>query len=129
MDPFALFTSTSYTFLQLDQLAEGNVVIDETTAEGIFKLRDGMTALDNIEFNTSDATLHIRPDEAFIATVSGDLVGHGVRVGIAGSSALEYRIEGSKEGRDYDTGQLKFFLLNLKRTDIATWEESDLLQG
>lgn len=129
MDPFALFTSTNYTFLQLDQLAEGNVIVEETSAEGIFKLRDGMTALDNVEFNTSDATLHIKPDEAFIATVDGNLVGNGIRVGIAGSEALEYRIEGSKEGRDYDTGELKFYLLNLKRTDIATWEESDLLQG
>ena len=129
MDLFALFANTDYTFLQLDQNVEGNVIVEETPAVGVFKLRDGMTALDNVEFNTSDATLHIKPDEAFIATVSGNLVGHGVRVGIAGSSALDYRIEGSTEGRDYDTGELKFFLLNLKRTDIATWEESDLLQG
>lgn len=119
MDPFALYTSTPYTFLEISQAAEGNTITDEYEAEGIFKLRDGLGQTDVMENHgaqgtSGDATLHIRPDEEFLSL--DELIGHGVRV-----NELEYRIKIATEGRDYDTGSLLFYRLTLKREDIAQW--------
>jgi hypothetical protein len=115
MDPFTLFASATYTFLEISQQAEGNTIADEYEAEGIFKLRDGLGQTDAMEnYSNGDATLHIKPDEDFL--VIGELTGHGVRV-----DGIEYRIKIVTEGRDYDNGRLMFYRLTLKREDTAQW--------
>lgn len=120
---FDLFTTTNYTFLQLDSGSGGNKVVEEFEANGIVKLRDGMVQVDNMEAFDSTSTIHIRPDEPFITTLGGNLVGHGVIVEKDNHEAV-YRIEGQVEGYDFDTGQLKFYKVTLKRESI--WDESDL---
>lgn len=130
MEPFAIFDTTNYTFLQLESKAGGNVIVQEFSANGIVKLRDGFTQADNIETYGEDtvnalSTVHIRPTESFIATLGGNLIGHGIRVAQDGSAPLEYRIIGQVIGRDYDLGIKTFYRVTLKRENL--WQdESDL---
>lgn len=128
MGLFDQFTNTSYTFLQLQSKAGGNVIVSETEAEGIFKIRSGMVEVLNIEsfggVASAAASLHIKPDEPFLDAVGRELVGHGIRVAKSGSEPLEYRIEGQVEGFDFDTGELEFYKVTLKRE--STWDESQL---
>lgn len=124
MDVFQLFATTDYTFLQLESKTGGNTVVAEFPANGVVKLRDGMTQADNVEAFESTSTVHVRPTEAFLAVVGGNMVGHGIRVLKDNHEAAEYRIEGQVEGYDYDRGQLGFYKVTLKRESI--WDESAL---
>lgn len=119
---FALFDLTNYTFLQLDSAVVGNIIVAEFPAEGIVKIRDGMVQSDNKEAYTSTSTVHIKATEPFIALVSGNLVGHGIRT----IDGTEYRIEGQLEGKDFDKGTVEFYKVTLKRENIASWDQSDL---
>lgn len=121
---FDHFTTTDYTFLQLESGSGGNRIVAETEANGIVKLRDGMVQVDNVEAFDSTSTIHIRPTEAFVATLGGNLVGHGVRVAKDDHTTAEYRIEGQVEGYDFDSGKLEFYKVTLKRESV--WETSDL---
>lgn len=120
---FDLFTTTNYTFLQLSSGSGGNKVDAEYEANGIVKLRDGMTQVDNMEAYDSTSTIHVRPSESFVATVGGNLVGHGVRVLKDNHDEATYRIIGQVEGYDYDLGSLEFYKVTLKRESL--WQ-SDL---
>jgi hypothetical protein len=114
MGMFDLFTNTSYTFLTLAQGGVlGNTETESEPADGILKVRAGLTSGANSELEQSDATLHIKPSEPFISAVGGNLVGHGIR---ASKNGLEttYRITGMTEGFDFHTGTLEFYKLTLK---------------
>jgi hypothetical protein len=126
MNPFDLFETTNYTFLQLGSNVHGNVVLNEYTANGIVKLRDGMIQVDNMEERQSTSSVHIRPTEAFLSVLDGNLVGHGIRVQKDNHELADYRIDGQVEGYDFDTGILEFYKVTLKRESIATWDESEL---
>lgn len=120
MDVFTAFTTDSYTFLQLDSGAGGNKVVKETEATGVVKLRDGMVQVDNVETKNSDASVHIRPGEPFIAEVAGNMVGHGLRITKNGLTD-EYRIIRQVEGFDFDNSTLEFIRVDLKKE--AIWQE------
>ena len=128
MDVFALFANTDYTFLEITQSVEGNVISQEYTGcRGVLKIRDGLSNTDNIEqYANNDATLHIKPNEAFVTDLLANLVGHGIRASKNGSSALEYRITQIDEGFDFDTDTLHFYKLTLKRENYATWQTQPL---
>lgn len=118
MDVFDTFQVTPYTFLQLKQgSVTGNTIVSQTAATGILKLRDGMAANFEQETVTSDATLHIRPSEAFVGTL-GNLVGHGIRSSKVGKQQ-DYRIIGQVEGYNFHTNELEFIKVTLKREAIA----------
>lgn len=121
---FDLFATSEYTFLRLDSKSGGNQIIEEFEATGIVKLRDGMVQADNVEAFESTSSIHIRPTEAFVAALGGNLVGHGVRVAKDSHTVAEYRIVGQVEGYDFDSGQLEFYKVTLKRESV--WETSDL---
>jgi hypothetical protein len=121
---FDLFQTTDYTFLQLDSGVGGNKIVEEYEANGVVKLRDGMVQEDNVEAFESTSTVHIRPSEPFVATLGGNMVGHGVRVEKDNHEPENYRIIGQVEGYDFDLGQLDFYRVTLKRESI--WAESDL---
>lgn len=120
MDVFTLFTTSDFTFLQLSSGTGGNKIVKETAANGVVKLRDGMVQVDNVETKNSDASIHIRPGEPFLAEVDGNLVGHGIRAEKNGELA-EYRIVRQVEGFDFDTDVLEFIRVDLKRE--AIWQE------
>ncbi len=127
MDVFTLFTTSDYTFLKIKQDVTGNTVEEEYAANGVFKIRDAMLQIDNVEqFDGLEASLHIRPSEPFIAALNGELIGHGIRASKDGLTPLDYRIRAIYEGRDFDTGELKFYRVLLKRESLSQWQPDDL---
>ncbi len=115
---FDLFTTTNYTFLKLDSKSGGNTVIQEYSANGIVKLRDGMLQADSVETYDSSSTIHVRPSEAFLADVDNNMVGHGIRATKDGKEVV-YRVEGQTEGFDFDLGKLEFYKVTLKKEELA----------
>lgn len=122
---FDVFQETPYTFLQLVQGgARGNSVKASTETTGVFKERTGMVQNNNLETRESSSTLHIHPNEPFIATlqalVGGNefLVGQGIRATKNGFTQ-EYRILGQVEGFNFETNELEFYLLTLKAESLV----------
>lgn len=121
MDVFSVFKTTPYTFLELAQGGVlGNTIISQTVTDGVLKKREGMVAGTDAETRQSDTTLHMRPDEPFLAQLLADaedkenfLVGHGVRATKHGHR-YTYRISAQKEGFNFDTNVLEFYYLTLK---------------
>lgn len=118
MSVFTNFPSDPYIFLEVERTAQGTLVKEEYTANGIFKLRDGMTEADSLESETSDATLRVRPDEPFAAN---NMVGQCVRIQRS-QGEEEYRILSQVEGYDHDLEVMDFWLLELKREKVL-WAE------
>jgi len=122
---FDVFPETAYTFLQLIQGgARGNSVKESTDTTGVFKERNGMTQNNNLETKESSSTLHIHPNEPFIATlqaITGGnqfLVGHGIRHTENGFTQ-EYRIIGQTAGKNFDTNVLEHYRLTLKAESLV----------
>jgi hypothetical protein len=115
MDLSTLFTTTDYTFLELQSGTGGVKVIGETDARGYIKNRNGFVQSSRGETFESNTTLHMLPDEAFINTIGGykHLEEHGVRF-----DGKDYRIEGVSKGVDPDTGEVAFYRCTLKRESL-----------
>lgn len=124
MDVFQVFQKTPYIFLELHEGGIlGNTIKSQTTADGVFKERDGMVQNNNLETVQSDATLHIKPSESFLTAVDYNTVGHGIRESKNGSTQ-DYRIVGQVEGFNFDTNTLEFYRLTLKRESLAEYDGS-----
>lgn len=111
---FEHFASVSYKFLRIVRgTVRGDEIISAETFEGIFKLRDGMVQGER-EVATSDATLHVHPEDF------GDenLVGNGILVG-----GKTYRIAGMTAGRNFNTGEVEHYRLTLEREDYYNVSE------
>lgn len=109
------------TFLELNQGGVlGNTVKSQHEFEGILKERKGMTQNQNMELKESTSTLHVKPDEPFIATVGGSLIGHGIKATKNGRTET-YRIIGYPDGHDFDEGESDFFWLTLKAESLADY--------
>ena len=118
MDVFDVFKSVPYTFLLISRGGRGgNTISDEVETAGVFKLRDGMASISNQEMRESTATLHVRPTEAFIETVNGNMVGHGIRV-----DDQDYSIIEQTGGDNFDTGVREHYRLTLQRADYSDYE-------
>lgn len=117
---FDTFTLSEYTFLEIERgTVAGDIIVSETIAEGVFKLRTGFISADNQETRQADATLHIRPSEGFIEANGGNLVGHGVRV-----EDVDYEITGVTAGDNYETGEREHYRVTLNVTNYSDWESS-----
>lgn len=121
MTVFDAFTSTEYTFLELARGgALGDTVKTSTEATGVFKERDGQNQFNqNMTTVDSDATLHIRPTEPFLAPLNYNLVGHGVR-----HQNQDYLIIGQttgRGGRNFDI--VEHYRVTLKREDLGVGDE------
>ena len=115
LDVFSNFPTTPYTFIVSGQGGiYGNSVIAQFNAQGIFKLRRGITDTSYGEVPTSTATLHIKPSETFVSTYR-PLEGHGVIV-----NGNQYRIVGVTEGMNFDTNVLEHITLTLQVEDFAS---------
>lgn len=67
---FDEFDLSDYTFLQISRGGVyGNIIQSEHSAVGVFKLRQGMSTVNNQETRQSDATLHIQPSETWLGEV------------------------------------------------------------
>lgn len=116
MDIFTTFKTTPYTFLVYGQGGiYGNVAQSSHNAEGVFKLRRGVSKTALGENATSTATLHIKPVEGFLSGLT-TLEGHGIIV-----NDNEYRIVGYTEGFNFSTNVLEHITLTLQveeHTDV-----------
>ena len=111
MDVFAAFASQPYTFLTISRGGvAGDGITAETSASGVFKLRNGMNVSNDQETKTSDATLHIKPSESFIST---GLTGHGIRY-----QGRTYEIVGTTEGMNFDTGVVEHYRVTLQEREF-----------
>ena len=122
MDVFSHFVSTDYTFLQLNRGGIlGDTIEAETETTGVFKERDGQVPFNaNQDTESSDATLHIRPSEPFLAVLNNNLVGHGVR-----HQDQEYLILAQTTGRGgTNFGAIEFYRVTLRREQISESDES-----
>lgn len=109
LDVFTTFKTTPYTFLAYGQGGiYGNTTLQEYEADGIFKLRRGVSKTTLGENPNSTATLHIKPSEGFLEA-HRPLEGHGIKVGDD-----EYRIMGVTEGFNYDTNELEHIVVTLQ---------------
>lgn len=109
LDIFTTFKTTPYTFLAYGQGGiYGNVTQQEYEADGVFKLRRGVSNTALGENPTSTATLHIKPTEGFV-DAHRPLEGNGIKVGND-----EYRIVGVTEGFNYSTNVLEHITLTLQ---------------
>lgn len=121
MSIFDYFDTAEYTFLRVSPQVKGLKILEEYEADGVFKIRGGMTVA-NIETPTADATLAVKAEEGFVSDLEADMVGHCVRVSRTPYETLDYRIVGQVEGYDWDTNELDFYKLSLKRETL--WDQS-----
>lgn len=109
---FDVFVEQDYTFLRVNRgTVKGDIVIEETNSTGVFKLRHGMNAADDQETKSSEATLHIHPNEPFIST---GLIGHGIR-----HDGKEYEIVNITAGRNFDNSIIEHWRLTLQAADFV----------
>lgn len=110
---FDVFELTDYTFLEVSRGGvAGNLIVSETAATGVFKLRSQIVRGENSETKTSNATLHIKPTESF----ANNLIGHGVTV-----NNQDYEIIGVTGGMNYHNGILEHYTATLQETDYSDW--------
>jgi hypothetical protein len=120
---FDLFEEVPYEFLKVSRGGVyGNRITGVYTAYGVFKRRNNKIQTNNQELRQSASTLHIHPDEPFIADITIDgkilFVGNGVRVG-----GVDYEIESDTGGQNFDTGELEHYTLALQVTDYSDFSE------
>lgn len=125
---FNLFNTNAYKFLILEKELIGSVATTEYNAEGVIKFRDGVVTGDGAETFESTATLHIKPNEPFIALLKGNLLGNGVRIEDEAGETEDYKIIGQSIGKDFDTGNVEFYKVTLKRENIVEWDSSSPLE-
>lgn len=67
---FDVFDTIDYSYLEIDRgSAAGNEIVAIHPANGIFKLRTGVTRAQSSETYQDGATLHMRPTEEFLSNV------------------------------------------------------------
>lgn len=120
---FDIFGEITYQFLEISRGGVyGNHITAVHEAYGVFKRRESMIQSNNQELRESASTLHIHPEEPFIANITVDgkilLVGHGVRV-----NGVDYEIIGDTGGQNFDDGDLEHYTLTLKATDYSEYGE------
>lgn len=109
LDIFTTFRTTPYEFVVFNQTSiYGNKAATTYEAEGVFKLRRGLSSTSIGENPNSTATLHIKPSEAF-RSGRKTLIGNGIKV-----NNLTYRIVGETEGFNFTTNELEHITLTLQ---------------
>lgn len=114
---FDVFQLSDYEFLELSEgTVRGNIIVNTYSAQGVFKLRNGMNMINNQELRQSTATLHVKPTESFIDSID---VGQGIRC-----QGQDYRIVGQTGGDNYHNGVREHYTLTLQNTDFSNYTES-----
>lgn len=123
MNVFKLWKTSPYTFLQIESTANGSEIVEEFDTTGVVKLRDQMQQEENMEYRQSDSTIYVRPNEAFIDTVGGSLIGHGIRVGKDNYDARTFRIVSQSKGDDM-RGNVGFYRIKVRPEEFADGQSS-----
>lgn len=115
MEVFDVFDLSDYTFLQISRGGiTGNTIVNSFEATGVFKLRSDMVRNETSETKESNATLHIRSTEPFLASLNNNLVGHGVEV-----YGRTYEIIGQTGGKNFHNGVMEHFTATLQETEYS----------
>jgi hypothetical protein len=120
---FDVFESVPYQFLEVSRGGVyGNRITATHDAYGVYKRRNEKIQVNNQELRQSAATLHIHPDEPFIANITVDgkilFVGNGIRV-----DGVDYEIVGDTGGDNYDEGKREHYTLTLQNADYSEYTE------
>lgn len=120
---FDVFNEVPYQFLEISRGGVyGNRIIATHDAYGIYKRRNDRVQVNNQERRQSATTLHIHPDESYIANITVDgkilFVGNGIRV-----EGVDYEIVGDTGGDNYDNGEREHYTLTLQDTDFSSFTE------
>lgn len=121
------FKLENYTFVIAKKELVGNVEQTSYQGKGLFRLKDGLVVNNNAETINSNATLHIKPTEEFMAVLNGNLIGNIIERNNKLGGKESYRIVGQSVGEDYDFGELFKFRVTLQREDLTEWESSQSL--
>jgi hypothetical protein len=112
---FEAFREIDYSYLEISRgEVYGNRILNETPLRGVFKLRSGMTQVNNQETRESSATLHVHPED-FKSATSEEIVGNGVRY-----DGKDYTIIGMTEGRNFGTGTTEHLTFTLERAEYVS---------
>ena len=112
---FDYFGSVSYEYLEIgSSTVQGDIILSATEHEGIFKLRDGMVEGER-ELRTSDATLHVHPEDY---EDPNQLVGNGILY-----NGVFYAIVGCTAGTNFDTHEIEHYRLTLEIKKYANEAE------
>lgn len=120
---FDVFEEVPYEFLKITRgRTVGNVINASYDAQGVYKRRNEMIQVNNQERRQSAATLHIHPEEPFIADITVDgkilFVGNGIRV-----DGVDYEIIADTGGKNFDDGTMEHYRLSLQNTDYSDYTE------
>lgn len=116
---FDVFDLTDYTFLRISRGGvTGNTIVGYYETNGVFKLRTDLVRGQNAETKESNATLHVRPTESFLAALEGNMVGHGVVC-----SGKTYEVIGQTGGKNFHNGVMEHYTVTLQETDFSDYEE------
>jgi hypothetical protein len=118
MTVFDVMDLTPYTFLQIQRGGiTGNTIVLTQEATGVFKLRSNFVRGENAETKESSATLHVKPEETFLAEFSNSLIGHGILV-----FDKQYEVVGQTGGMNYHDGVMEHYTLTLQESEFVTEE-------
>lgn len=105
---FDVFREVDLTYLALNRArVYGNLIDQEKSIRGIFKVRGGMNTVNGLEAKDSSATAHVHPED--FESVDG-IVGNGIRY-----NGVDYEIVGLTEGRNFNNNEVEHYTLTLNR--------------
>ena len=112
---FDYFGSVDYKYLETgSSTVNGDVILSATEHQGIFKERNGMVEGDR-ELRTSDATLHVHPEDYEHPET---LVGNGILY-----NGVFYAIVGATAGTNFDTHEVEHYRLTLEVKKYANEDD------
>ena len=124
MNIFTTFKQTKYLLLDHDGYAGANwdtwtdnqEIQSGATYSGVFKPRDSSSIYDESPEETGDATLNVKPNEAFIDKKYPErMIGDTVIVYAKNQQSQRYTVIGYDTAMNYRTGQVEHYRLHLKR--------------
>lgn len=115
---FDNFAMQPYKFLTVERgTVRGNKIVEATLHEGVFKARSGMVQGER-EVATSDATLHVKPEDYEDFKSVDDFLGHAILF-----NGVAYRIAGATAGTNFETGEMEHYRLTLEKEEYFNLEE------
>lgn len=114
MTVFDVMVESPYEFLTIKRgTVYGNQITATKTLSGIFNL-GGSTDTDmNMEVRTSDARLHVHPEDYSDLNIA-NVVGQGVRV-----NGVAYEIVKVIGGENFDSGVVEHYTFELERASYG----------
>lgn len=128
MDVFDAFPPQAIKLALRVTSTEGDVAGEVFTGEGVLKQREGMSEALERDTRTGDATLYIRPSHPFVAATDGKMVGHYAYIATDDLAEQFYRIARTSEGKDFDTGEIKHYRLDLEKKEETVWQADSILE-